>query len=405
MKPITARIITVGSELVTGLTVDTNAAYIARALTRAGVTVAEKVSVPDHVPAVARALKSGRAHVTIVSGGLGPTTDDLTREALAKAFNAPLKQDPAQVRRITRFFRKINRPLAACNLNQAMVPKGFRAVNNPRGTAPMLVRERPFVFAVPGVPREAQKLMEEKIIPAVRRKYRLKPLRHLEIRTSGIGESSLQDLLGDLTPPKGTDLAFLPDLSGVTLRLSGRDKKTLSRFAARLKRRCGRFVYGASGDTLELALYRLFFRKKLTLAVAESCTGGLVASKLVSVPGSSAYFNAGTVTYSNRAKKLFLGVPQRILTRHGAVSAETALAMARGLQKKTGARVTLAITGIAGPSGGTKAKPVGTVYIAVAAKGRAEARHFRFFGDREAVRERAAYAGMEMVRKKVIELF
>lgn len=402
MKDITCTLLTVGNELLYGETVDTNSAFIARMLTSAGVDIEKKFSLPDRLTEIARAVRYCASDILIITGGLGPTTDDLTREALSSAYSTGMREDRRQRARLLGFFRRLKRPLAACNFRQAMVPFGFTALDNRFGTAPVLFRKRPFIFALPGVPHEMEGTMREVVLPAIRKTFHLPAIHHVEIKTMGIGESSLQERIKDLEPPNGVVLAFLPEFSGVMVRLSGTDPKRLLAFAKKIKSRCREFIYGGRGDTLEGLIQKGCIRKKLTVAVAESCTGGRVAAKLTALPGSSAYFLGGALVYSNTLKKKLLGVPETILKTRGAVSPECAKAMAKGVRRKTGASIGLSITGIAGPSGGTKEKPVGTVYIGVATGKGCGAERFLMFGKRNQIQERAAYAALNVLRKTII---
>ena len=401
-EKISATLITVGNEVLFGETVDTNAAFMGRLLTEAGVDIKRKISVPDDIRAIAREIRQSVSDILILTGGLGPTTDDLTREALALAFKVKLCEGPRQRKRLLAFFRRFRRPLAQCNFRQAMVPQGFTALDNSAGTAPVLFKRRPFIFALPGVPHEMEAAMRETVIPGIKAAFHLPPIHHVEIKTLGIGESSLQERIQDLKPPPSVTLAFLPEFSGVMIRLSGKDKKELARFALSIGKRCKEFIYAGRGETLEGILLERFVREKRTLAVAESCTGGRISAKLTAIPGSSAYFLGGVVAYGNSLKQKLLDVPGRILSQKGAVSGECALAMAKGVRKRTRADVGLSITGIAGPSGGSKEKPVGTVFIAVASGKESRVEKFLLFGKRNQIQERAAYAALNMLRRTLI---
>lgn len=396
-SPPTCRIITVGDEILNGSTIDTNSAAISRALMELGIETVAKLAVPDVPRTIARAVTDSRENILILTGGLGPTPDDRTREGLAQAFKTTLRKDPEVCRRLDAFFAKIKRKVVECNYLQALVPGGFRAIHNPFGTAPILFRRRPFIMALPGVPREVTGALPLIVMPEIRKAFRCPKLFMEEIKTSGIGESMLYDRIRHLPLEGEVKFASLPEISGVILRLSGRNRGQVTGLARKIRSLMKEHVYGRQGDTLESVIQRLMIKKRLTLAVAESCTGGLISSRLVSVARSSAYFLGGAVTYANSLKTGITGVPVRTLKRFGAVSAETAQAMARGVRKKTGADVGLSVTGIAGPTGGTREKPVGLVYVGLSTGKTDQVEQFNFFGDRQAIRERAAAAAMFLV--------
>ncbi|OGJ88296.1 MAG: hypothetical protein A2268_05285 [Candidatus Raymondbacteria bacterium RifOxyA12_full_50_37] len=401
MKPVSACILTIGNELLFGETIDTNAAFIAQQLTAAGVKIARKATLPDTIATIAQVVKNQEEDICIITGGLGPTDDDLTRQALARAFNTRLFPNQRQAKRIEAFFKRFKRPMAQSNYVQALVPQGFAALDNDFGTAPMLFRKKPFICVLPGVPREARNLMTSAVLPLVQSHFRLTPIVHKEIKTTGIGESSLFDRIKDIAVPASITLAYLPEISGVVVRLSGRNTKAIVPLRNKIRARLREYIYGRRGDTLESVIQRIFIRKKLTLALAESCTGGLIASKLVAVPGSSRYFLGSVVCYSNALKIKMAGVPKRVIQRYGAVSEETALAMTQGIRRKTGAGVALSVTGIAGPGGGTKKKPVGTVCIACVSGHKRIVEKIQLFGGRSAIQERAAYTALNFIRKSV----
>jgi nicotinamide-nucleotide amidase len=399
MKRVSCRIFTVGNELLIGETVDTNSAAMARGLAACGVEVVRKEALPDDVKVIADAVNSGTADITLLTGGLGPTPDDLTRDALASAFGVPLREDKRQVRRIKSFFKKFRRKAVACNFVQAQVPLGFRAINNDFGTAPVLFREKPFIAALPGVPRELERLMPAIVVPLIRKNFACPRLYIEEIRTTGIGESMLYDRIRRIPIPRDVSFASLPESGGVVIRLLGRDRNLIAGIAGKIRARVAGFVYGGRGESLESALLKTFVRGKLTLALAESCTGGLISSRITSVPGSSKYFLGGVVSYGNTLKEKFLGVSREVLKEKGAVSGETALSMARGIRERACADIGAAVTGIAGPNGGTKEKPVGTVFIAVVSDRDEIVEPFRFFGGRKGVQERSAAAAMFLALK------
>jgi nicotinamide-nucleotide amidase len=401
MKSISARLLMVGNELLSGKTIDTNAAMAARALTNIGVCVAAKETLPDEIDIIVSAIRRAKEEILIISGGLGPTSDDLTRNAIAKAFKVKLIKDEKQVKRLEEFFIKVNRPFAACNYVQAEVPECFTAIDNRFGTAPALFCAKPFVFALPGVPRELEGLLTEKVLPEIKKHFNVPPLYTEEIRTTGIGESILFEKIKYLIDKDGVTFGSLPDIQGVVLRFTGRDRIAVKKTATAVRKVCSEYAYGGMGDTLAGVLHQLFTKKKLTLSLAESCTGGLVASRIVSVPGSSAWFTGGVVAYNNTVKMNVLGVRKDTLKKFGAVSEQTALEMASGVRKKLSTDWSLSVSGIAGPNGGTKEKPVGTVTFAICAPKVKKSMTQHFFGPRDSVRERATAAAMFMLYREV----
>ena len=268
MQKITCRILTIGNELLLGETIDTNSASISRYLAGSGVEVVRKESLPDEIEVISNAIKYATEDILVLTGGLGPTPDDLTRDALANAFSVKLNNDSHQVARIRGFFKKLKRDMAACNLLQASVPQGFKAIDNDFGTAPVLFSKKPFIVALPGVPRELEQLMPSVVIPLIRKNFRCPNLYIEEIKTTGIGESLLYDRIKNIPVPKGVTFASLPEYSGVTLRFTGMDRKEVQDIYLKVKSRVHEFVYGKRGDTLERLIKDLFVKKNKTLAAA-----------------------------------------------------------------------------------------------------------------------------------------
>ncbi len=407
-----AVIVTVGDEILLGQTVDTNAAWLGRALADLGIPVARRYTVADLEAEIRDAVSeaAGVADLVLVSGGLGPTPDDLTRVAVAGLLGRPLRVDPALLKVVEeRFKRRGYDELPPTNRSQAEVPEGATVLANSRGTAPGLAMEHDgsVVVLLPGVPRELRSIFRERVLPLLKERFgrRLVPVRIHVIHTTGIPESLLAQRVAEHLPedtgPVG--LAFLPDLRGVDLRFTaqGVGAEEAERWFQRLERalepvlRPWRFE-AAGGDLVEAVADALRSRGA-TLAVAESCTGGLVAKRLTDRPGSSQVFVGGVVAYANDAKMGQLGVDAEDIERHGAVSEAVARAMARGVAERFGADAGIGITGVAGPDGGTAEKPVGTVWYAVVVGGQVVTKHERFTGDREAVRERSAQAALALL--------
>jgi nicotinamide-nucleotide amidase len=403
-------VVTVGDELLLGDTTDSNAARIGRALAELGAPVVRHETVGDQAGAIAGAVERALADgdLVIVTGGLGPTPDDLTREAVAELLGRPLRPDPeleAALR--ARYLAAGYRDFPANNLRQALVPEGARVLPNARGTAPGLALELDgrWVVLLQGVPRELEAMLAGPARDLIVEAFagRLRPPLHLRVRTTGIAESRLAERVEALLPAaRGpVRLAYLPSLFGVDLRFTvGADadpagaRAWLDRMAAALGE-LGPYVY--EGDDLVEAVAASLARSGHTLAVAESCTGGLVAKRLTDRAGASRWFLGGVIAYADRVKVEQLGVPAEAIARAGAVSEEVARAMADGVRRALGADAGLGITGIAGPDGGSAEKPVGTVWYAVAVGDRVAAETRVFVGDREAVRERSAQAVLNLL--------
>ncbi len=407
-----AVVVGVGDELLYGHTVDTNGAWLSGALSALGFRVARRAVVGDvqeEIVAVLReALEWGE--VVLVTGGLGPTPDDLTREAVARLLGVPLEVDPGLLEALSARFRARGYDeLPANSRAMAEVPRGGIALPNPRGAAPGLVLtagEGRTLILLPGVPREMESLFQVRVEPLLGERFgsRLQPVAHRVIHTAGIPESLLSLEVARLLPhgPAPVSLAFLPDLRGVRLRMTLREDRghssvadeALDRVEGALAAGLEAFRYDAPSGDLAEAVGAALLKAGATLAVAESCTGGLVAGRITALPGASRYFLGGVVAYENRIKAELLGVDSRVIEEVGAVSREVAEAMALGVALKLGARAGVGVTGIAGPGGGTEEKPVGTVWCAACLDGMVEARRERFSGDRGEVRERAAQAAL-----------
>ncbi|MBN1894258.1 competence/damage-inducible protein A [bacterium] len=408
-----AVILTIGDELLSGITVNTNASFIAGRLTELGIRVARILALPDSEEAIVEALHTAiqDSELTVLTGGLGPTRDDVTQKALCRFFHCGLvfRQDVWDA--IVDRFRRMGRDLPESNRVQAEVPEIAEILPNPRGTAPGLYfkHDGRLLFALPGVPYEMKAMMADSVLPRLERLPRSRSVHFHNIHTAGISESGLADLLdGFYARFPETGLAFLPSLSGVTLRLMAEDAPgrpgadLLERARAFVLKKAGEWRYGEKNDTLEQVTGNLLIQKGLSLSVAESCTGGLLSHKLTQIPGSSAYLNRTIVAYSNQAKKDLLGVPASLLEKYGAVSRETAAAMAEGVRKDSGTDLGLSVTGIAGPGGGTVEKPVGLVFTGVSDGARTLVEENRFIQDREVNKERSAYAALNLLRRFVL---
>ena len=413
-------LVTVGTELLLGFTVDTNAAEIARALAAVGGRVTRHATVPDEPTAVRSAVDEalGRSRFVVVTGGLGPTSDDLTKPAVAEIFGMSLELDETYLRRLEERFHQIrHRAMPPSNRSQAEVPRGATILPNARGTAPGLVLEGPIGTAVllPGVPGEMRQLLHEHVVPLVRERVaasgRAVTIRSRTLRTTGITESGLADLLAPLEPGlEGVSIAYLPGWDGTDLRITTWDaaeveaERTLAVADRRLLEAVGTYCYGEGEEDLAAVVLDALRGRGRSLAVAESCTGGLVGARLSAIPGASEVFLGGVIAYSNAAKIRDLEVPEALIETEGAVSEATARAMAAGASSRFAAAAALSVTGIAGPGGGTPAKPVGTVWMAAVADGRVAVQHRRFLGGRDEVRHRSAQAALDLLRQLLLRL-
>lgn len=409
----TAEVLTIGDELLIGQVINTNQAFIAEALNGIGVDVARMTTVGDDAAAIQSAFAAAEksADLVIVTGGLGPTHDDITRTVVCRFFGTTLVRNQAVLDHIAAIFRERNLALTPLNEDQALVPATARVLHNPAGTAPGLLfeREGKSFIVLPGVPHEMKAIMMESVLPYLAPRVSGTVIRHHTLRTTGIAESHLAAEIGNVGDfLNGATLAFLPSPTGVRLRITvhAKDDATASgqvqAIEDQLTARIGKYVYGTGEDELETVLGRILMERRMTIAVAESCTGGLIASRITDVSGSSAYFERGVVAYSNASKTNLLGVPASMIDAHGAVSSEVAAAMAAGVRRASGTDIGLSTTGIAGPTGGTPEKPVGLVWIGFADAAESIALKFNFGRDRLRTKERAAQAALELVRRKVL---
>jgi len=410
-------LLTVGTELLLGHTVDTNAAELGVALAAAGVEIDRHITVADRTDAIRSAVAESleRAGAVLTTGGLGPTRDDVTKTAVAELLGRPLVLDDALLHGLEERFRRLGRwPMPEVNRSQALVPEGATVLPNPRGTAPGLWVEDErgrLVVMLPGVPREMRGLLVEEVLPrlvAWQQRAGGAPAVVLSrtVRTTGTPESALAErLTGVEEEIAPLTLAYLPSVDGVDLRITAWSlpredaERRLADAAQVVRTRVGDHGYGEDGADLAAVVLDAVRRRRGRLAVAESCTGGLLGERLTAVPGASEVFVGGVVAYANGVKTDLLGVAPEIVERHGAVSEEAARAMAAGAQRVFNAYCALAVTGIAGPSGGTPEKPVGTVWLAAAAGEHARVLKRMFPGDRDEIRRRGAQAALDLLRR------
>ena len=409
----TAEIISIGDELLYGQTLDTNAHWISHKLDEYNIKVFQRTTIGDDADQILNAFATAaeRVDIVLITGGLGPTKDDLTKPLLAKYFGVGMVHHEEVLRDITLLFAKASREVTALNAQQADLPANCEKITNPVGTAPgMWFYENNTVFvAMPGVPYEMKSIMTQGILPKLHEMFSKGVLHHHIIKTIGITESSLSDLIEDweVNLPKHIKLAYLPTKGQVKLRMtgSGDDLNTLKQEIDTLQMaimpKIAKYVYGFGADSLEGVIGKLLNKNNLTLATAESCTGGYLAHMITSVPGSSRYFKGSVIAYSNEVKIAQLGVSTEDLKQQGAVSEEVAKAMAKGVRKELNADIAIATTGIAGPDGGTVEKPVGTVWIAYSDKHKTLAKKFNFSRDRTFIVHWSALAALNMIRLNV----
>jgi nicotinamide-nucleotide amidase len=404
-------IITTGDEVMQGIIVDTNTAWIAERCAALGFEIVRHTSVGDYADAITDVLKQAarRADVIIVTGGLGPTVDDITIDTAAKAFGVKLVPDQGVLEEIRRFFARVGREMAPSNEKQALIPEGSIVLPNRVGTAPGIqatLGEAQFFF-LPGVPSELYQIFEDSVLPWLRKRATVSHSERV-LRCFGIPEASIDTALAgvDLC---GTRLSFRVKFPEILLKLVARGtdtletKKAVDDAALHIMNRLGNVVYAEGEATLAEVVGKMLKEKGMTLAVAESCTGGLLCSLITDVPGASEYFERGAITYSNRSKEEMLGVSNKIMEAHGAVSKDVVVSMAEGIRRVSKANIGIGITGIAGPKGGSQEKPVGTVHIAIATPDGTWAREYHFQRDRLWFKQIVAATALDMVRKYLLK--
>jgi len=407
-------ILTIGDELTSGSTLDENARFIARALYGAGLQVARITTVGDGIDDIVGMLQHPlvSTRCTIVTGGLGPTDDDRTAEAAAKAFGVGLQSSPEALALMQQKFAGLGRTMNPANLKQALLPDNARVVPNPVGTAcGFLIShgQRQAVF-LPGVPEEVQAMTASFLLAYVQGLFCSgQVISHQILKVFGLRESVIQEKIAGALPVSSTVvLGYYPQYPEVSIKITGRGqdavavRQEIERFRAVLYERIGDYIYADTDTPLEEVVAGLLRQRGATLAVAESCTGGLLAHRLTNVPGSSQYMDRGLVVYSNRAKEELLGVPAALLQQQGAVSEPVARHMAEAVRQRAGTSFGLAITGIAGPAGGSPEKPVGTVFIGIAGPAQTIVSHHRLHGSRQQIRLMGAHAALNLLRQAVL---
>jgi nicotinamide-nucleotide amidase len=421
--PFTAEIIAIGTELLTGGRSDSNSLFLADELGKLGIAVRFKLVVGDEQPDIVMALHIAvkRAQVIILTGGLGPTVDDCTREAVACATGHRLGRRKEALESMTARLAQWGRRPSKGQLRQAMIPSGAAVLKNPVGSAPgfCLAWKKARIVSLPGVPREMEEMMRQEVVPLLRTAMESSgrtsrtPIVRQVFHTFGLAEADVDAKLNGLIP-KGApvDLGLLASPMGVLVSLTTKGSESSTekhrdlpqQLASDVRSRLSEWLFAEGDDTMEKVVGRELTKRGLILAVAESCTGGLIGHRLTQVPGSSAYVDRGAICYSNRAKTEMLGVPVELIARQGAVSKEVAAAMACGIRERANVSVGLSVTGIAGPGGGTETKPVGLVYIGLDdGTGRPITREFRFHGDRNVIKQRSSQAALDLLRRWLLD--
>ncbi len=413
-----AEIITIGDELLIGQIINTNQAYIAEKLNTVGIDCDRMTTVGDSPTVITDSFTAAfnRVDVICVTGGLGPTHDDITKKMVCEFFNTELVMHEETLEHIKALAQRRNIAMIQSNTDQALVPKSCTVIPNFVGTAPgmMFEQNEKYFFVMPGVPFEMKEMLDNWVIPFLLKKNDGSVVLHRTLKTTGIGESMLAKEIGDVEPIIGTDgtvtLAFLPNQMGTKLRITVKDtssdsaKMKLQHAELLLRAKAERYIYSDDEKDLEDVIGELLKERKMTLAVAESCTGGLIANRITNVPGSSEYFLGGYIVYHNNMKMQSLGVPEKLILDHGAVSKVVAESMAHGARMTSQSSVALSATGIAGPTGGTPEKPVGLVWIGYSDAESTFALKFNFGDYRMRFKDRASQAALELLRRKLLKM-
>lgn len=408
-------LISIGDEIISGHTVDTNSAYIAPKLAEIGLSVTYKTAVGDDLKRMEEVIKRAlvRTGIVITTGGLGPTDDDITKRVICKVFKRKLIFHEEVLEDIKKRFEIRGFKMPAINQNQALLPQGATFLPNRTGSAVgIIISEDNKIFvSVPGVPREMKVMVTEELVPYLESKVKKAAIKVIKLRTTGIFESALAEKITPFVKiPDNIRFAYLPAYHGVDLRIISKGKnekeatESAEKLANQIREQVGKYIYAEGDESLEAVIGKLLTERKKKLAVAESCTAGLLAGQIVSNPRASKYFDRGVVTYSNQSKTELLGVSPEILEKFGAVSTETAEAMAIGIRERAKVDYGISITGVAGPGGGTEEKPVGTVFISISSASGVKSKKYQLTNDREINRLRSVYAALGLLRKEILGL-
>ncbi|HEX5731924.1 MAG TPA: competence/damage-inducible protein A [Blastocatellia bacterium] len=408
-----AETIAIGSELLTPHRTDTNSLWLTERLNSIGISVLQKTIVGDEESRLEEAVRDAlrRSDVIISTGGLGPTEDDITRKVFARVSGRQLMLDYEILEQIRERFASRGLQMTPNNERQALIPRGALVLPNPNGTAPgiRMDQDGKLIVLLPGPPRENQPMFIDYVMPELEKMSRGARISKRLLKVTGLGESALDDMIADIyTPYTNPTTTILFTDSDIEIHLTAtaetvaRAEEIVDELADKLEERLKDHLYTTTGERLESVIGNRLLLKRYTIATAESCTGGLIAERITSVPGASEYFVGSVISYTNEAKAELLGVPREMIESRGAVSGEVAEAMARGVKERTGATIGLSVTGLAGPGGGTEAVPVGTVYIGLADDIMTSNRRLILMGDRHLIRWRASTAALEMVRRRYL---
>jgi nicotinamide-nucleotide amidase len=410
-----AEIISIGDELLIGQTINTNAAWIGSEISKLGFLITRMVSIPDKRDDILKALgeASGKVDVVLITGGLGPTSDDITKPVLCDFFETHLVSDEVVLKMIEKMLLKRNFPLNENNRRQAEVPENCRVLHNAAGTAPGMWFEKDgtIFVSMPGVPMEMKHLMTRHVLPELKMRFRTQVIIHKNIMTYGTAEAKLAETLTGFEAgmPESIGLAYLPSDGIIKLRLTGTGKhresvqNEIDREVKNLYSIIPDLIYAEDEASMEMVIGRLLTERNATLCTAESCTGGNIARMITSVPGSSKYYTGSVIAYDNKVKTGQLNVPDELIVKYGAVSTEVAESMAKGARELFSADYSVAVTGIAGPDGGTADKPVGTVCISVNSKDGTVTERYTYGGDRNMNITRFSVAALNMLRKQILK--
>ncbi len=407
-------LISIGDELLSGFIENRNAAYIGRVLDAENISVDYITTVGDDTKNIIDALNiaGNRASVIIATGGLGPTSDDMTRKAAAKYFDKKLIFNDEIIDSIREKFKMMDKVLTRENQNQAELPEGAEVISNTIGSAPGIKykHKNSVFFFLPGVPSEMQQMLQDEVLPYLTNHHPVDESKQIILRTAGISESEVSSQIEKLIEkfPEIT-IAYLPQVSGVQVKLKvvannkQNAKSILHKAEDSIREKLGRYIYGTGDETIEKIVAQLLFDRKLTVSVAESCTGGLISHKLTNIPGSSSYYKRGFITYTNTSKIALLNVAEETIKEFGAVSEQTAAEMADGVRKISSTDIGLSATGIAGPGGGTDKKPVGLVFLGCSCKGHTVTERYRFHRDRIWNKQRTAVTALDLLRRVLLD--
>jgi len=408
-----AELIFTGSELLQGRVLNSHAQYLGRQLSQSGIKVTLQTTVGDDMERLEHVLRQAleRSDLILITGGLGPTTDDITKEAVAEVLGVPMVLDEKSLERIKEIFESRGMSMPESNVKQAYFPEGATILPNTRGTAPgtLIEKDNKIIAMLPGPPHELYVMFEEALLPLLLKKAGGRTFTSSKVfKLTGISESSVQDLVKDLGGQGNPSITYLARPGEVQVRVTAlaqskeQAEEMVAELSEKVRRRLDDYVFSCDEEAVEYAVGKLLLKTGMSLSVAESCTGGLIGARLTDVPGSSEYFMGGVVVYSNELKQSLLGVPPEIIEQYGAVSRQTAVAMAEGVRNLARTSLGLAVTGIAGPGGATPAKPRGLVYISLASADGTSWKEFRFPGERSAVRRGTVNAALNMVRNYLL---